>query len=77
MMNFAFGGKRIHKNIPRTDYQSYQGKTVSAKSAPSLGNYVGYLHTYLNRQIRLQETIWLNLLTRRKNSGVLKSGQMD
>lgn len=61
IMNFAFGGKRIHKNIPALT-PNYQGKTVSAKSAPSLGNYVGYLHSYLIGD-SVQETIWLNLFT--------------
>lgn len=64
MMNFAFGGKRIHKNIPALTL-NYQGKTVSAKSAPSLGNYVGYLHSYLIGD-SVQETIWLNLFTLEK-----------
>lgn len=61
LMNFAFGGKRIHKNIPALT-TNYQGKTVSAKSAPSLGNYVGYLHSYLIGD-SVQETLWLNLFT--------------
>ena len=64
MMNFAFGGKRIHKNIPPLT-PNYPGKTVSAKSAPSLGNYVGYLHSYLTGD-SIQETTWLNLLTLEK-----------
>lgn len=62
LMNFAFGGKRIHKNVP-TLTPNYQGKTVSAKSAPSLGNYVGYLHAYLTG-MSLHDTIHLNLLTK-------------
>ncbi|MDN5936548.1 MAG: type I-E CRISPR-associated protein Cse1/CasA, partial [Nitrosospira sp.] len=61
MMNLAFGGKRIHKNIPPLT-PNYPGKTVSAKSAPGVGNYVGYLHSYLIGD-SVQETIWLNLLT--------------
>jgi CRISPR system Cascade subunit CasA len=61
LMNFALGGKRIHKKIPPLTI-NYQGKTDSAKSAPSLGNYVGYLHSYLIGE-SLQETIWLNLYT--------------
>lgn len=61
LMNFALGGKRIHKKIPALT-TNYQGKTDSAKSAPSLGNYVGYLHSYLIGE-SAQETIWLNLFT--------------
>jgi CRISPR system Cascade subunit CasA len=64
LMNLAMGGKRIHKNIPALS-PNYQGKTVSAKSGPGLGNYVGYLHSYLTGD-SIQETIWLNLLTREK-----------
>lgn len=64
LMNFAFGGKRIHKNIPALS-ENYQGKTISAKSAPSLGNYVGYLHSYLVGD-SIAETIWLNLLSLKK-----------
>lgn len=61
VMNFAFGGKRIHKNVPALTL-NYQGKTISAKSSPSLGNYVGYLHSYLTANTFL-DTIYLNLLT--------------
>jgi CRISPR system Cascade subunit CasA len=64
LMNLAMGGKRIHKNVPALT-PNYQGKTVSAKSGPSLGNYVGYLHSYLTGE-SMQETIWLNLLTQEK-----------
>jgi CRISPR system Cascade subunit CasA len=64
LMNLAFGGKRINKNIPALT-SNYQGKTNSAKSAPSLGNYVGYLHSYLIGD-SLQETIWLNLFSLEK-----------
>lgn len=64
IMNFAFGGKRIHKNIPSLTL-NYPDKTISAKSSPSLGNYVGYLHSYLVGD-SVQETIWLNLLTLEK-----------
>ncbi len=61
LMNFAFGGKRIHKNVPALTPE-YQGKTNSAKSSPSLGSRVGYLHTYLTG-VFLRDTIHLNLLT--------------
>lgn len=61
IMNFALGGKRIHKKIPALTIH-YEGKTDSAKSAPSLGNYVGYLHSYLIGDA-VQETVWLNLST--------------
>jgi len=60
LMNFAFSGKRVHKEIPALTV-GHQ-KTSSAKPGPSLGNYVGYLHSYLHGD-SLQETIWLNLLT--------------
>ncbi|NOT18394.1 MAG: type I-E CRISPR-associated protein Cse1/CasA [Sulfuriferula sp.] len=62
LMNFSLGGKRINKDMPTLTIY-YQGKTNSAKSAPSLGNYVGYLHSYLIGS-SVQETIFLNLLTR-------------
>ncbi|MDX1348093.1 MAG: type I-E CRISPR-associated protein Cse1/CasA [Thiomicrorhabdus chilensis] len=61
LMNFALGGKRIIKNVPALT-ESYSGKSNSAKSGPSLGNYVGYLHSYLIG-VSLQETIWLNLVS--------------
>ena len=61
LMNFAFGGKRIEKNLPPLS-SGYSGKTVSAKPGPSLGNYVGYLHSYLIGG-NLLESIWINLLS--------------
>jgi len=61
LMNFALGGKRIIKDVPALT-EGYSGKSNSAKSGPSLGNYVGYLHSYLVGSA-LQETIWLNLVT--------------
>ena len=61
LMNFALGGKRITKDVPPLTV-GYSGKSNSAKSGPSLGNYVGYLHSYLIGGF-LQETIWLNLVT--------------
>lgn len=61
LMNFSLGGKRITKDVPPLT-AGYSGKSNSAKSGPSLGNYVGYLHSYLVGA-SMQETIWLNLVT--------------
>jgi CRISPR system Cascade subunit CasA len=61
LMNFALGGKRTIKDVPALT-QGYSGKGNSAKSAPSIGNYVGYLHSYVIGS-SLQETIWLNLFS--------------
>ena len=62
LMNFALGGKRIEKNLsPLTT--NYEGKSDSSKSGPSLGNYVGYLHSFLTGT-NLLKTLWINVLTR-------------
>ena len=46
LMNFAFGGKRVEKNLGSLT-PNYEGKSISAKAAPSLGNYIGYLHSFM------------------------------
>jgi len=61
LMNFALGGKRVEKNLASLS-NGYVGKTNSAKSGPSLGNYVGYLHSFLLGS-RIQESLYINLLT--------------
>ena len=61
IMNFALGGKRVEADLVNFSGQVY-GSLYSAKSAPSLGNYVGYLHSYLTGK-NLLTTLWLNLLT--------------
>lgn len=60
-MNFSLGGKRIEKNLGALT-EGYEGKSVSARSAPSLGNYVGYLHSHLMGPT-LIDTLLLNLLS--------------
>ena len=62
LMNYSLGGKRIAKGVPPwTD--GYAGKTNSAKGAPSIGNYEGYLNSHILGEFLL-DTIWLNLFTR-------------
>lgn len=61
IMNFALGGKRVEADLVNFSGQTYGG-LYSAKSAPSLGNYVGYLHSFLTGK-NLLSTLWLNLLT--------------
>lgn len=62
LMNFAFGGKRVEKNLSSLT-PNYAGKSVSAKAAPSLGNYIGYLHSFIIGE-DLLDTIRLNLFTK-------------
>jgi CRISPR system Cascade subunit CasA len=61
IMNLALGGKRVEADLMNFSGQTY-GDKYSAKSAPSLGNYVGYLHNYLIGK-NLLSSLWLNLLT--------------
>jgi CRISPR system Cascade subunit CasA len=61
LMNFALGGKRTEKNLD-TLTDGYVGKTGSAKAAPSIGNYIGYLHSILVG-VTLIDTLLLNLLS--------------
>ena len=60
LMNFAFGGKRVEKDLPSLTVD-YKGKTISAKRAPSIG-MSGYLHSYLLGSTVL-DTLWLGVLT--------------
>ncbi|MCX6178287.1 MAG: type I-E CRISPR-associated protein Cse1/CasA [Chlorobiales bacterium] len=64
LMNFALGGKRAEKNLD-TLTEGYTGKTGSAKSSPSIGNYIGYLHSILVGET-LIDTLLLNLLSRER-----------
>lgn len=61
LMNFALGGKRVEKNLPPLT-ADYAGKGDSAKSAPSIGNHWGYLHSFLTGT-KILDTLWINLLT--------------
>jgi len=61
IMNYGLGGKRVVKKIPPLS-SHYKEKSNSAKSSPSLGNYVGYLNSCIWGQSIL-ETVWLNLFT--------------
>jgi CRISPR system Cascade subunit CasA len=67
IMNFALGGKRVEADLVNFSGQVYGG-LYSAKSAPSLGNYVGYLHSFLTGE-NLLSTLWLNLLTNEQIQG--------
>jgi CRISPR system Cascade subunit CasA len=62
LMNYSLGGKRVAKDVPPWT-GGYAGKTNSAKGAPSIGNYEGYLNSHLLGGSIL-DTIWLNLFTR-------------
>lgn len=61
LMNFAFAGKRVEKNLPPLS-PDFTGKSNSAKPAPSIGNYVGYLHSFLSGPTII-DTLILNLLS--------------
>jgi len=61
VMNYSPGGKRTVKDAePLT--KGYSGKTKSARAAPSIGGYVGYLNSCL-WGTNVLETVWLNVLT--------------
>jgi len=62
LMNYSLGGKRVAKDVPPWTH-GYAGKTTSAKGAPSIGNYEGYLSSHL-LGTSILDTIWLNLFTR-------------
>lgn len=64
LMNFALGGKRVEKGLTNFSGQVY-GNLYSAKAGPSMGNHVGYLHSFL-MGTNLQTTLWMNLLTKEK-----------
>ncbi|MDT9546329.1 MAG: type I-E CRISPR-associated protein Cse1/CasA [Chlorobium phaeovibrioides] len=61
LMNFAFAGKRIEKNLDPLS-NGFTGKTGSAKPGPSIGNYVGYLHSFLAGSSVL-DSLMLNILS--------------
>lgn len=61
LMNFAFGGKRIENNLAPLTY-GFTSKSVSAKPGPSIGNYAGYLHSFLTGPT-LTDTLLLNLFS--------------
>ena len=67
LMNFALGGKRVEKDLPPLS-ANYAGKSISAKSGPSLGNHWGYLHSFLTGTNML-DTLWINLLTYEQING--------
>ncbi len=62
LMNYSLGGKRVAKDVPPWTH-GFAGKTTSAKGAPSIGNYEGYLSSHL-LGLSILDTIWLNLFTR-------------
>lgn len=62
LMNYSLGGKRITKDVPPLT-KGFSSKSSSAKAAPSLGGYVGYLNSCL-WGMSILETVWLNLFTR-------------
>ncbi len=62
LMNFAFGGKRIEKHLAPLSH-GFTGKSVSAKPGPSIGNYTGYLHSFLTGPT-MTETLLLNLFSK-------------
>jgi CRISPR system Cascade subunit CasA len=74
LMNFAFGGKRIEKNLAPLSH-GFTGKSISAKSGPSIGKYAGYLHSFLTGPT-LTDTLLLNLLSQEqiRNNPYWKSG---
>ena len=61
LMNFALGGKVGEKKLEPLS-TGYVGKKIVAKAAPSLGNYVGYLHSTLVGET-LIDTRLMNLLS--------------
>lgn len=62
LMSFALGGKKADNSVILTP--GYLGKTRSCKPGPSIA-HMGLLHSYVIGN-RLQETLWLNLLTVRQ-----------
>lgn len=61
MMNFSLGGKRVEGDVVSLGGEKL-GNRYSGKSGPSLGNYVGYLHSLLVSD-SIQSTLWMNVLT--------------
>lgn len=61
LMNFAFGGKRVESSLVSLS-GSKLGAQYSAAAAPSLGGYVGLLHSFVITD-SIVEGLWMNLLT--------------
>lgn len=61
VMNFAFGGTQINKNVYPSE-EKVKGKGKPAKPGPSLGRN-GYLHTFLFGST-ISETLIMNLLSK-------------
>ena len=62
LMAFALGGKKADNSVILTP--GYAGKSKSSKPGPAIP-YKGLLHSFLIGS-RLQETLWLNLLSTRQ-----------
>ena len=62
LMNYALGGKRVVKKVPPLS-KDFNKESDSAKSSPSIGNYVGYQNSFLYGA-SIVETIWLNIYTK-------------
>ncbi|HOE90019.1 MAG TPA: type I-E CRISPR-associated protein Cse1/CasA [Sphaerochaeta sp.] len=61
VMNHSLGGKRVTHIEPLSS--DYPEKSVTAAPGPSIGNYVGYQHTFLLGS-SIAETVYINLFTR-------------
>lgn len=74
LMNFSFGGKTVESGLINLAGRVY-GNKYSAKSGPSLGNYVGYLHSFLFAN-SLINSVWVNIFTNEclQQNRVLLSG---
>ncbi|MER2510979.1 MAG: type I-E CRISPR-associated protein Cse1/CasA [Nitrosomonas ureae] len=72
LMGFGLGGKKTDNSVILSP--GYQGKS-NDKGKPSTGKpsasigFLGFLHNFLQGN-SLQETLWLNLFTRQKISGL-------
>ena len=60
VMNYSFAGKRVTLIDPLTE--GYATKKASATPGPSIGNYVGYLNTFLLEKT-IVGTVFLNMFT--------------
>lgn len=73
LMGFGLGGKKTDNSVVLSpDYQGKfndNGKPSTGKPGTSIG-FLGFLHNYLQGR-SLQETLWLNLFTRRQISSAL------
>lgn len=66
LMGFATGGKKTDNSLVLTP--GYKGKSKAGKAGPALG-YLGFLHSFPLGS-SLQETIWLNLMSRQVVDGM-------